>query len=60
MCVAGIPGDDLSCCVPFCGRHAQDLRAEGQYVACRFLQQFLAGSAGFAPRAVFPSVVVRP
>ena len=27
MCVAGIPGHDLSCCVPFCGRHAQDASA---------------------------------
>ena len=65
MCVAGILGDDLSCCVPFSGRHAQDLRhlgrygPEGQYVDCRFLQQFLAGIAGGDGfRAVFPSVCV--
>ena len=63
VCLAGFSGDDISRCVPFCGRHAQGARhlgrygPEGQYVAVRrFWQWHVHDSfAGYdAPRGVFP------
>ena len=63
MCVAGFPGDDISRCVPFCGRHAQDTRhlgrygPEGHHVARRLFRQWHVQGwfAGYvAPRVVFP------
>ena len=63
MHLAGFAGDDISRCVPFCGRHAEDVRhlgrygPEGQYVARRrFRQWHVHGwfACYVAPRGVFP------